>query len=773
MNLTIKPIRILIAEDVPADAELVKREINKSVQNVSYKIVETRSDFTESVIHFKPDIVITDYRMPTFDGMSAIKIVFDLSPLTPVIVVTGSLNEEIAVNCLKSGAVDYVLKESLKRIGQAVLNALEQKHVKQDKLNAEKALVESEERFRRLTENAQDLIYRLEIVPEKRLSYISSSALHFTGYSPEEHYNNFELFFKLVYSDDQNIAEDWTKTEKEIRKPRIYRWIRKDEKVIWSEHRNIPIYDQSGILVAVEGIARDITKQRITEGKLKLLSRAIQQNPVSIVITDTKGNIEYVNPAFIRKSGYSADEVIGQNPRILKSGHQPAEFYKEMWDSILSGKEWIGEFRNKGKNGELFWEEVVISAITNEYGEITHFVAVKEDITNKKKMIEDLIISKEKAEESDRLKSAFLANMSHEIRTPMNGILGFANLLKEPHLTSAEKEHFIEIIENSGQRMLNTINDLMDIAKIESGVIEVTNSNVQLQEILQSLYYFFQPEASKKGLMLINASASEQSNKSVVTDKEMLMSVLTNLIKNSVKYTSSGRIEFGFISQPESVLFFVKDTGIGIDKLHQQAIFERFVQEDNSISRAFEGAGLGLSISKAYVELLGGKIWVESVKGEGSQFFFTIPVKNVNTENLEEMVQVNSLPDSDVLEGLTILIAEDDNVGQLFLAAILEKKCKKLLYAENGEEAVEMAITNNDVDLVLMDMKMPVMDGFIATQKIKSIRPEILIIAQTAFAMTNDREMAIKAGCDAYITKPVNKDQLIKLIKDHFTARAM
>jgi PAS domain S-box-containing protein len=893
MDLTNQSIKILIAEDVPTDAELIRREINKSLLKVTYKVVETRTDFINAVNHFQPDLVITDYRMPTFDGMSALHIVLDLSPLTPVIVVTGSLNEEIAVNCLKSGAVDYVLKESLKRIGQAVLNALEQKLVKIQKNEAEIALIESEGRFRRLAENAVDLIYRIELSPVLKLSYMSLASFHFTGYSPEEHYNNTDLIYSQIHPEDKDKIISISKSVEEIRKPTIFRIIRKDGKVIWTEHRNIPIINDLGVVVALEGIARDITSyiealetikqsekdyralingmtetvwiigldaelidvnkaaikilgysreellkiglssidrnlnkemikqmaaslihdkfqifetehtskdgtiipveicsslikyrgisvvlsvarditiRRTTEKNLKLLSRAIEQNPVTIVITNIKGNIEYVNPAFSRKSGYSAAEVIGKTPRILKSGHQPIEFYKEMWGKILSGKEWIGEFRNKHKNGEFYWEEAVISPITDKDGEITHFVAVKEDITEKKKMLEDLVAAKEKAEESDRLKSAFLANMSHEIRTPMNGILGFANLLKEPNLSGDEKQHFIDIIESSGQRMLNTINDLMDIAKIESGVVEVNYSTVLLEEVLQSLYYFFRPEASKKGLNLINPSTSELADINIVTDKEMLISILTNLIKNSIKYTYTGSIEFGYTVKAKSILFFVKDTGIGIDKSRQEAIFERFVQEDSSISRAFEGAGLGLSISRAYVEILGGKIWVESAKGEGSRFFFTIPDKNDNAGNIEPTELIMTLPDSGVFEDLTILIAEDDKVGQLFLTTILEKKCKKILYAENGEEAVELVQKFDNVDLILMDMKMPVMNGFVATQKIKSIKPEIFIIAQTAFAMTNDKEMALKAGCDAYITKPVNKDQLIKLIKDHFTA---
>lgn len=772
MNFTNQPIRILLAEDVPTDAELIKREINKLFHQATFSVVETRPDFIRAITHFQPDLVITDYRMPTFDGMSALHLVLELSPQTPVIVVTGSLNEEIAVNCLKSGAVDYVLKESLKRLGQAVLNAVEQKFVKQEKLKAEKALAESEERFRRLAENAQDLIYRAEISPERRISYISPASLHFTGYTPDEHYTNAELFFKLVHPGDIKNVVFWPDSEEEIRKSRIYRLVRKDEKIIWTEHRNIPIYSENGALIAVEGIARDISARRLAEENLKLLSRAIHQNPISIVITDINGTIEYVNPAFCKKSGYSAEEAIGKNPRILKSEHQTPEFYEELWNTILSGKEWIGEIQNKTKSGEHFWEETVISPITGENGEITHFVAIKEDVTLRKLMIEDLIAAKEKAEESDRLKSAFLANMSHEIRTPMNGILGFANLLKEPHLTGEEKEHFIEIIESSGNRMLNTINDLVDIAKIESGMVEINNSEVHINEVLQSLTYFFQPEAAKKGLNLIWRKDAHLSDLVINTDKEMLISILTNLIKNAVKYTFAGSIEFGFNIQSGSVLFYVKDTGIGIDKARQTAVFDRFVQEDSSISRAYEGAGLGLSISKAYVELLGGKIWVESEKGKGSQFFFNIPIRKNNGENILETDKIENMTENDGFEKLTVLIAEDDKVGQMFLTAILEKRCKKILYAENGEEAVKQVENNADIDLVLMDMKMPVMNGFIATQKIKLIRPDVFVIAQTAFAMADDKEKVTQAGCDAYISKPVNREHLIKLIKDHFAIAA-
>jgi PAS domain S-box-containing protein len=884
-------VRILLAEDVPTDAELVKREIRKVLPESSYRIVETREDFTDALKIFAPDLIVSDYRMPTFDGMEALKIAIGNVPDTPVIIVTGSINEETAVNCLKAGAVDYVLKESLKRLGQAVLNALEQKEIKQKKREAEKSLRESEERFRRLAENAQDLIYRIELLPERKFSYVSPAALQITGFTPEEHYSDPDLGLKLVHPDDRHILEKMSNGEDEIRKHQIFRWIKKDRTLIWIEQRNIPIYNELGELVAIEGIARDITgykeamealqesekeyrrlingmnetiwivdlegrvldvnkaavktlgysrpelkesgiglvdkylkaeevmqlvgsmkedkiqifetehttkdgrvfpveissslikyrgenvilsvardisDRRKIEDELKLVNRSVEQSPVSIVVTNSEGIIEYVNSAFSKVTGYLPEEIKGKTPRILKSGKQPEWVYKNLWDTILAGKEWIGELMNKKKNGELYWANVSISPVLNTKGEITHFVSAREDITEKKKMIEDLVTAKEKAEESDRLKSAFLANMSHEIRTPMNGILGFANLLKEPKLTVEEKENFVNIIESSGQRMLATINDLIDISKIESGMIEVEYSKVNIHEEMQLLFSFFEPEASKKGLKFFYRYESTHTDTVMVSDKLKLNAIMTNLIKNALKYTLDGSVEFGFRLENETVLFFIRDTGIGIDKNRQDAIFERFVQADNSISRGFEGSGLGLSISKAYVEMLKGRIWVESVKGKGSDFYFVLPRRVDGSGKLQDEMVSEKENKTDILNDLTILAAEDDEVGRLYLATIFEKKCKKIMFTSNGLEAVNTFRGNRDINLILMDIRMPLMDGYTATKKIREIDKNVVVVAQTAYAMAGDREKALAAGCHDYITKPLNRKKLLELIDKHF-----
>ena len=373
----------------------------------------------------------------------------------------------------------------------------------------------------------------------------------------------------------------------------------------------------------------DITEHIQSEEKLKLLGRVIEQSPVTVVITDKEGNIRYTNPKFTEITGYSLNEVVGQNPRILKSGEQSSEFYNELWKTILSGNDWHGEFHNRKKNGDLYWESAVISSIVNDSGDIAYFFSVKEDITEKKQMIADLIKAKEKAEESDRLKTTFLANMSHEIRTPMNGILGFADLLKEPNLSGETQNEYINILEKSGVRMLNTINDIIDISKIESGQMMASISETNITELIEQIFSFFKPTVEQKGIQFFLRNSLPVNEAKIKTDHQKVYGILSNLLRNAIKFTKEGFIEIGYNlcktdPHPE-LIFYVKDTGIGIPQENMNIIFERFRQGSESNSRNYEGAGLGLSISKAYVEMLGGKIWVESELGQGTTFYFTLP----------------------------------------------------------------------------------------------------------------------------------------------------
>jgi hypothetical protein len=386
----------------------------------------------------------------------------------------------------------------------------------------------------------------------------------------------------------------------------------------------------------------------------------------------------------------------------------------------------------------------------------------------KEKRAAELTIAKEHAEESDRLKSAFLANMSHEIRTPMNGILGFAEMLKEPKLTGEEQQEYISIIEKSGARMLNIINDIVDISKIESGLMKVNMKESNVNEQIEYIYTFFKPEVEGKGMQLFFKNSLPLKEAILKTDREKVSAIFINLVKNAIKYSDKGSIGLGYEKKGKYLEFFVKDTGIGIPKDRQEAIFDRFVQADIGDKRAFQGAGLGLSISKAYVEMLGGKIWVESEEGKGSTFYFTIPYNDEATDkNVIQNVVWSEGADNQIKD-LKILIAEDDEGSEKLLTVVVKMFGKEVLKARTGVEAIEACRNNPDIDLVFMDIQMPEMNGYEATRQIRQFNQDVVIIAQTAYALTGDRELAIEAGCNDYIPKPIKKDNLMVLIQKYF-----
>jgi len=523
------------------------------------------------------------------------------------------------------------------------------------------------------------------------------------------------------------------------------------------------------------------------EEELKKLQIAIENAEASVIITNLKGEIEYANTYFTRLTGFTRSEYLGQNPSILKSGYQTKEFYTQMWETITSGKTWIGEIYNKKKSGEYFWENMIISPITDDDNLITHFVAIKTDISKAKVIYAELIKAKEHAEESDRLKSAFLANMSHEIRTPMNGIIGFAELLKAPGLSGNEQQEYIKIIEKSGARMLNIINDIIDISKIESGLVTVNETVFNINEKLNYLITFFTPESESKGISLINKSGLPFAEAYIRSDEQKLYSILVNLIKNAVKYSNFGYIEIGYSLQKgfikcntaeesekmkpadkQCLVFFVKDNGIGIPVERQYAIFERFVQADIDDTRAYQGAGLGLAIARSYVEMLGGKIWVESQVSVGSIFYFSIPYIPAQLFQPSESKAANITQHAVKSDRkLKVLIAEDDETSTMLVMILLNQMGSDILIASTGAEAIDICKENPDIDLILMDIKLPVLDGLEAVKIIREFNSKVVIVAQTAYGMVGDREKALHAGCNAYLAKPLNLSQLKSVIQKY------
>ncbi len=383
-----------------------------------------------------------------------------------------------------------------------------------------------------------------------------------------------------------------------------------------------------------------------------------------------------------------------------------------------------------------------------------------------KEINSQLIVSKIKAEESDRLKSAFLANMSHEIRTPMNGILGFTELLGEPNLTGAEQSKYIEIIKKSGQRMLNTVNDIIDISKIDSGQVEISMGTVDLQEEIENLYEFFKPEASKKGISFKLYTYFAPQTNSIQTDQVKLNSILSNLVKNAIKYTDSGSVEIYCGKKNSEFEFKITDTGIGIPADRIDSIFNRFEQADIADKYARQGSGLGLSIAKAYVEMLQGSINVKSESGKGSTFFFRMPWPE--TQEISEPANIGISATKESEYQIKLLIAEDDDSSFEYLSAILEKLVHKIERVENGYQAVEFVRNHPDINLVLMDIQMPGINGYEASRQIRTFNKDLVIIAQTAFALSGDKSKALEAGCNNYISKPVNKKDLLYMINTYF-----
>ena len=393
------------------------------------------------------------------------------------------------------------------------------------------------------------------------------------------------------------------------------------------------------------------------------------------------------------------------------------------------------------------------------------------DISDRKNAEEELIKAKEKAEESDRLKTAFLANMSHEIRTPMNGILGFTSLLQQPNLTVEKQQKYLDIIKKSGGRMLNTVNDIIDISRIEANLVELVLSEVDIDVQLKELHSFFVPEAAKKGIQLILKNDISDQNNKLITDPEKFNSILTNLIKNAIKFTEKGFIEFGYHLKKETytndLLFYVKDSGIGIPKDRQHAIFDRFVQADIEDKMAVQGSGLGLAISKAYAEMLEGKLWLESEEGIGSTFYFTLG-NRPETKPKSLVSKKGQIVEKNGIEGkLNILIVEDDEASQQLISILVEKFTRKIAIVTTGIEAVEACQNNPDIDFILMDIQLPDMNGYEATQKIRQFNKEVVIFAQTAYALTGDKEKTIEMGCNDYISKPIDESELDALIKKY------
>lgn len=506
-------------------------------------------------------------------------------------------------------------------------------------------------------------------------------------------------------------------------------------------------------------------KAEISEHKYRTI---FENAPVGIFRSTREGRFIEVNQALAGMLGYNnPEEVLEDISNIAEQIFVKTENRNEI-DHITPGNP-VQKFENqyKKKNGKVFYANLFLREITDENGKKI-LEGIVEETTERKKYENKLKQAKEKAEESNRLKTAFLQNMSHEIRTPMNAITGFSGLLKKPDITKEKQNEYCSIIIKSSKQLLSIVNDVLTISALETKQEKADTTKVNLNSVLDELLSILKPQAQEHGLSIHTIKGLDSLRSNIYTDRTKLMQILSNLITNAIKFTDEGHIEFGYILKDEKtnpkLEFFVKDTGVGIEKKSQKKVFERFWQADLTASRKHGGTGLGLSISKGFVKLLGGKMKLESRPGEGSVFYFSVPYKPVVNIEKKQSVPVKIQP------GKTLLIAEDTDYNYYLFEVLLSDWKVDIIRATDGKKAVEICRNNPGINLVLMDIKMPVMDGFSAAKKIKIFRPTLPIIAQSAYAMEHEIKK-YSTVFDDYITKPINEEKLKKILKKNMDNR--
>ncbi len=511
---------------------------------------------------------------------------------------------------------------------------------------------------------------------------------------------------------------------------------------------------------------RDNARQAL-EKEQALLRSLIDSIPDFVFFKDIHSNYIGCNIAFANYMGRTEMDIIGRSDYDFFPA-EAAELYHTYDKKILSdhipirSEEW-----NVFPDGSRRLLDTVKVLFYDRKGNVLGIMAISRDITQREEIQQQFKEAKEKAEESDRLKTAFLANMSHEIRTPMNSIIGFSTLLTEDHLTEEDKADYIQHINHAGESLLNLIDDIIDIAKIEAGQLMVTYESYSLNELMDELYVTYTDLIRRKyktEVALLVEHVKLPSGNTILTDPFRLRQVISNLLVNAVKFTNQGIITYGFKAEGENILFYVRDTGIGISKENQEIIFNRFRQAQNNGKRHQGGTGLGLAISQHIVSLLGGRIWVESTPGEGSVFYFTIPYKPADKSNADAGSKLKDRPLFFDWSDKTMLVVEDVDSNFNYISAALARTGLKLLRATDGYSGVEMSLNDESIDLVLIDVNMPDLDGYEATRQIKSVKPMLPVIAQTAYAFQDEVDKSLDAGCDDYVSKPVKFNVLMNVL---------
>ncbi len=659
-------------------------------------------------------------------------------------------------------------------------------------------LKEREEKYRLLVENQTDLVVKVDKMG--RFLYVSPSYCRMFGKSEEELLG--QTFLPLVHEEDRAMTLEAMKNlnfppyecylEQRALTVNGWRWLGWADKAIVNEF---------GMVTAIIGVGRDITREVETRKALEESEnkfRTVAETANASIFIYKGEYFVWASPYSEVVTGYTPEELLKKKfYEIVHPDHR--EIVKERGMKRQQGEQIPKryEFKIITKQGETRWvsfsgnivnfmggpagmgtafditglkeslaqlEEARTQLMAQNEELVTLNEELSESVDKIKKLNQDLQEALQKAETSDRLKSAFLANMSHELRTPLNGIIGFADLLLKDEYSSKEKERFTKLILSNADQLLELITDIVDLAKIEAGVITMNETSFEISDLLHEIYNNFYPKSVEKGLQLILQPCQADAPQHILADRSRLRQILNNLLSNAIKFTFHGSVTYGCMSGTQGFTFFVSDTGLGIPDNEKELIFERFYQIEKYQTQSRSGTGLGLSIVRSIVQQMGGKIWLESEVGKGSTFFVFIPYKDIPKATATNINKYNGEMKYKFLDK-TILIAEDDETNRTLIEAMLLGTDAKLVFALNGKEAVQAVENHKDsIDIVVMDLRMPIMDGLEATRQIRQILPSLPVLAQTAYAFEHDREKALAAGCNDYISKPFKKETLLEKI---------
>ncbi|CAK0762227.1 two-component system, sensor histidine kinase [Gammaproteobacteria bacterium] len=758
-----------------------------------------------------PDLILLDIMMPEMDGYEVCRQLKKNQATCniPIIFLTARHERKDEQQGLELGAVDYITKPINLPILRARIKThlalyhhtrvLEHKvaertadleNLYKDSQRVLEKLCQNQERLAEAQRRAQLGNWEWDI--QKDSFYWSDELFNLFGVKPDNFFCNYQTFLDYVHPDERNEVNHKIQATLQGTPCQIdLRIVRPDG------HERILLtfgevqFDKEGHAIKLVGTSQDITNLRKNEEELRKLSRVVAQSPEAIVITDLKGNIEYINDAFVESSGYPRDELISKGLKILKSGLTPPETYASLWNALDQGCAWHGEFINRRKNGEIYYENATISPVRQPNGRITHYAAVQENNTEKRRMfeeieryrhhLEDLVVertdqlaeARERAEAANRAKTTFLANMSHEIRTPLTAIIGFAESMLEDNQPLAERIDAIHTIVRNGRHLQHLISDILDFSKIEADRLEIEQTQIQLLNLLMNIHALERAQASDKGLEF-SLHYLPPLPAVIVSDPTRLKQILINLIGNAIKFTSSPGAVRWIVSldkQNTQLMFSIQDTGIGMTEAEIQSLFKPFVQADISTTRRFGGTGLGLTISRALAQRMGGDIQVISEKDHGSLFVVTLPIGPLEGVALIDKYEEFSLDHDRIMVELQapcltgrILVAEDNLDNQKLISLLIRKVHAEIVVAVNGQQAVERAQIE-DFDLVLMDMQMPVMGGIEATELLRLTGFDRPIIALTANATEFDKAQARDAGCNGFLTKPIDQEAFFSVLR--------